>query len=92
MVGDVVSYFESWFDYLVLVGLLAEWVVFDLGIGFGKTVVYNFDLFFLIDCLYWVGWLVLIGYFRKRFLLKLFGCFVEEWTVGTIGVVVALFG
>ena len=92
VVGDVASYLESRLDHLVSAGLPAERVVFDPGIGFGKTAAHNLDLLSSIDRLHRVGRPVLIGHSRKRFLSKLLGRSVEERTAGTIGVAVALSG
>ena len=67
-------------------------MVFDPGIGFGKTATHNLQLLSSIDRLHRSDRPVLIGHSRKRFLSKLLGRPVEERTAGTSGVAVALAG
>jgi len=89
-VEEVASYLESRLESLVSAGLPAERVVFDPGIGFGKTAADNLQLLSSIDRLHRADRPVLVGHSRKRFLSKLLGRPVEERVAGTIGVAVAL--
>ena len=84
-------------DYLILRldvmssrGIDPVRVVFDPGIGFGKTAEHNLDILASIAAFRDLGRPVLIGHSRKRFLSKVLGRQVEERTMGTSGVAVAL--
>jgi len=92
VVEEVARYLESRLDHLVSSGLAAERIVFDPGIGFGKTASHNLQLLSSIGRLHRAGRPVLIGHSRKRFLSKLLGRTVEERLAGTIGVALALAG
>lgn len=65
-------------------------VVFDPGVGFGKTAEHNLQLLTHIADLRSAGRPVLIGHSRKRFLYKLLGRETDERLAGTIGVSIGL--
>lgn len=71
-------------------GITAEQIVLDPGIGFGKTAEHNLTLLGNITSLQSLGFPVLIGHSRKRFLKRILGREVEERMAGTLGVSIAL--
>ena len=70
-------------------GITLEAVVWDPGIGFGKTAQHNLDLLSNIAALRALGRPILIGHSRKRFLQRLIGRAVDERLFGTVGVTLA---
>ncbi|WP_417384998.1 dihydropteroate synthase [Gimesia sp.] len=91
---DVVSDLKSWFQLriqaLLDAGVEPERIVLDPGVGFGKTADHNLQILSQISAFHSLGFPVLIGHSRKRFLSKLLGRSLEERLAGTIGVSVAL--
>ena len=75
----------------VAAGISFDRICIDPGIGFGKTAQHNVKLMQSIDKLQQTHRRpVLIGHSRKRFLSKILGRSVEERTIGTAGVSIAL--
>jgi dihydropteroate synthase len=72
------------------IGISREQVVFDPGIGFGKTADHNLQLLSSIGELRAAGRPLCIGHSRKRFLKKLLGRPIDERLFGTIGVAIAV--
>lgn len=91
---DVVADLKSWFQLriqaLLKAGVEPERIVLDPGVGFGKTADHNLQILSQIASFQSLGYPVLIGHSRKRFLSKLLGRSLEERLAGTIGVSVAL--
>ncbi len=86
---DLLEYFRDLRRRLA--GRLPEQrVVFDPGIGFGKTVEHNLALLANVRWLRSLGRPVLVGHSRKQFLHALLNRPVEERVWGTVGVSVAL--
>jgi dihydropteroate synthase len=71
-------------------GIAPEQIVIDPGIGFGKTAEHNLTLLGHVAALQGLGYPVLIGHSRKRFLKRILGREVEERLAGTLGVSIAL--
>lgn len=71
-------------------GITPEQIVLDPGIGFGKTAEHNLTLLGNVAALRALGYPVLIGHSRKRFLKRILGRDVEERLAGTLGVSIAL--
>lgn len=88
-VGEIHQYLNTRADTLVEMGVGEERIMYDPGIGFGKTADHNLELLSSISQLR-ERRPVLIGHSRKRFLAKVIGRPVEERLAGTIGVSVAL--
>ncbi len=91
VVADVTSFLQRQLRACAALGIPAERICVDPGIGFGKTAEHNLQL------MQAVGQMrtrlqrpVLIGHSRKRFLSKLLGRTVEERQSGTLGVSIAL--
>ena len=87
---EVCEFLESRIEAMAAVGINANRVCLDPGIGFGKTADHNLELLQNIAALHELNRPLLIGHSRKRFLSKLLGRPVEERVAGTIGVSIAL--
>ena len=90
VVAEVRSFFESRLRDLTAAGIAAERIMFDPGIGFGKTAEHNLQLLSHVADLRVVQRPLLIGHSRKKFLKKLLGREVDERSSGTLGVALAL--
>lgn len=90
VVIEVADYLEQRQAAAVASGIAAERIVFDPGIGFGKTADHNVQLLQNVSAFRRSGRPVLIGHSRKRFLSKVLGRPVEERLAGTIGVAIAV--
>ncbi|MCB1093668.1 MAG: dihydropteroate synthase, partial [Verrucomicrobiae bacterium] len=73
VVAEVRAYFERRFEAAVAGGISPEALVFDPGIGFGKTVEHNLALLRHLDQLSVAGRPLLLGVSRKSFIGKLVG-------------------
>lgn len=91
---DVVDDLKNWFherlQELLSAGIEPGRIVLDPGIGFGKTAEHNLQILSHIREFQDLGYPILIGHSRKRFLSKLLGRDVEERLAGTVGVSIAL--
>lgn len=90
VVREVLDELESATARLIAAGCDRERILFDPGIGFGKTPDHNIELLSNVARLRASGRPVLIGHSRKQFLRRLLGRPVEERLCGTLGVAVAL--
>lgn len=90
VVRDVRCFFEQRLEQLMSRGIAAERIMFDPGIGFGKTAEHNLDLLSHLQELRVNDRPLLIGHSRKRFLKRLLGREVDERSSGTLGVALAL--
>ena len=90
VVSEVRRFFESRFRDLTAAGIAAERIMFDPGIGFGKTAEHNLQLLSHVAELRVGQRPLLIGHSRKKFLKKLLGRDVDERSSGTLGVALAL--
>lgn len=68
VVAEVRGFFEERLETLVAAGILAERIVFDPGIGFGKTLEHNIALLKGLEYLKVGGRPILLGVSRKSFL------------------------
>ena len=89
-VADIDTFFNERLEYLERAGIERERIVFDPGVGFGKTAAHNLEILSAIEQFRALGRPVLIGHSRKRFLSKVLKRDVDERTSGTIGVAIAL--
>lgn len=91
---DVINDLKAWFgkrlQILLDSGIEQDRIVLDPGLGFGKTAEHNLEILSHIREFKDLGFPVLIGHSRKRFLSKLLNRSVEERLAGTIGVSLAL--
>ncbi len=90
VVADVHRFFESGLSELAQAGITSERVMFDPGIGFGKTAEHNLQLMTALPELRAGGRPLLVGHSRKRFLQRLLGREIDERSAGTLGVAIAL--
>lgn len=90
VVQEVRGYFDGRLRTLGERGLAAERLMFDPGIGFGKTAEHNLSLLSHLNDLRSGGRPLLVGHSRKRFLKRLLGREVDERSAGTLGVALAM--
>ncbi|MCA9041674.1 MAG: dihydropteroate synthase [Planctomycetaceae bacterium] len=90
VVRDIGEYFEKRLTLFTQAGIAPERVVFDPGIGFGKTAGHNLEILKGVPTLQKLGRPVLIGHSRKRFIGKLLGREVDERLWGTVGISIGL--
>lgn len=90
VVAEVRAFFQSRLLDLAAAGIDAERIMFDPGIGFGKTAEHNLQLLSNLEPLRVEGRPLLVGHSRKRFLKRLLGREVDERSSGTLGVALAL--
>ena len=92
--GDVVREVREFFDARLQTlserGIAAGRLMFDPGIGFGKTAEHNLSLLSHLNDLRSGGRPLLVGHSRKRFLKRLLGREVDERSAGTLGVALAM--
>lgn len=75
---------------LIARGIEPEAIVLDPGIGFGKTAEHNLQILSRMDEFHQLGFPLLVGHSRKRFLGKLLDRPIDERGFGTVGVSLAL--
>lgn len=90
VVAEIAEFFRERQKSLTASGLGAEQLVWDPGVGFGKTAQHNLEILGKIGVFRELGRPVLIGHSRKRFLQKVLGKPVDERMFGTLGVSLAL--
>ncbi len=90
VVREVRDYLQGRLEALVAVGIPAERVCLDPGIGFGKTHEHNLTLMAHCDHLHELGRPLLVGHSRKGFLGKLLGDEEADRTQATVGAALAL--
>ncbi|QDT95792.1 dihydropteroate synthase [Gimesia aquarii] len=90
VVTDIKAWFGERLQILLEAGIEQDRIVLDPGLGFGKNAEHNLDILSNIRDFKELGFPVLIGHSRKRFLSKLLNRSVEERLAGTIGVSLAL--
>jgi dihydropteroate synthase len=73
VVADVKRFLEERLAFAVAEGVPEELICLDPGIGFGKTVVHNFELLRRLDELVAIGRPVLVGVSRKSSLGRIMG-------------------
>jgi len=88
VVSEVGSFLEERLAVAVAAGIPEERICLDPGIGFGKTVEHNLELFARMDELVAIGRPVLVGASRKRFLGRILGD--REAVTGPVAAGVAL--
>ena len=71
VVSEVKDELEDRTEALIKAGVQAEQIILDPGIGFAKTAEHNWELLSNIDRLSLLGYPLLIGASRKRFLGEL---------------------
>lgn len=90
VVREVREFFDDRLRTLGQRGIAPERLMFDPGIGFGKTAEHNLSLLSHLNDLRSGGRPLLVGHSRKRFLKRLLGREVDERSAGTLGVALAM--
>lgn len=73
VVAEIRSFFKERHETLTAAGIDPEAIIYDPGIGFGKTLEHNLQLLRSLDCLSGNGRPLLLGVSRKSFIGKLTG-------------------
>lgn len=78
VVDEIMTFFEERLAALIAAGVAEECVVLDPGIGFGKTLEHNLEIFRGIDAMLQFGRPLYVGLSNKSWLSKLLGLGLEE--------------
>jgi dihydropteroate synthase len=90
VVGEVADYLGTQASMLVDAGVAPERIAIDPGIGFGKTLDHNLELLARLDELVSLGYPVVVGVSRKRFIGTITGVEVPaERLAGSLGATLA---
>jgi dihydropteroate synthase len=73
VVADVRTFFEDRRTFAIGAGILDNAMVFDPGIGFGKTIEHNLELLAATDALRIMDRPILVGFSRKSFIGRILG-------------------
>jgi dihydropteroate synthase len=86
VVNEIISFFEARLQVLTDLGIAAERIVVDPGIGFGKTVEHNIQLLARLEELTRLDRPICLGVSRKKFFGKLLDRPVGERLAGSLAV------
>lgn len=78
VIEEILFFFKERLAELVRLGIAAERIIIDPGIGFGKTVEHNLTIIRELAAFKTLGRPVLLGHSRKSFLAKALGLEVDE--------------
>ena len=70
---DIYDFFEKKINYLEKIGIKHNNIIIDPGIGFGKTLKHNINLISNISIFHSLGFPILVGNSRKRFIKEIAG-------------------
>lgn len=84
VVSEIAAYLTGRAATLEAAGLASASIVLDPGIGFGKSVAHNLSLLAATEQFAGLGYPVLIGLSRKRFLEQLTGAPVDQRLAGSL--------
>ena len=87
VMGEISGFLRERSDVLVAAGVARERIVVDPGIGFGKTLAHNLEIFDRLGELAGLGFPMLVGPSRKRFIGDVLGTEVDERLEGTAAAV-----
>jgi len=90
VVNDILTYLKSRLDALLQVGIAADRICLDPGIGFAKTHQQNLTLLASLGSYHALGTPILVGHSRKGFLAKILGDPQADRTLATVGVSLSL--
>src|ERR687894_973779 len=91
VVREVRDFLAERAEYAVTAGVRPENIIVDPGIGFGKSLEHNLDLLHNLDAIVDLGFPVLIGASRKRFIERITGVQeARERIPGTVATTVIL--
>jgi dihydropteroate synthase len=90
LVGEVASYLQNRADAALAAGIAKDAIILDPGVGFGKAIMDNARLIRGISTLRSLGYPILIGASRKRFIGEITGVTdASERVAGSIGAAIA---
>lgn len=85
--GEITGFFRGRLDALIAAGVAEEAIVFDPGIGFGKTLDHNLSILRELDRYTIADRPILLGVSRKSFLAKVTGSDrIEDRAWGTVAI------
>jgi dihydropteroate synthase len=87
VIGDISLFFETRLHELTKVGIRSERLVFDPGVGFGKTVEHNLAIVARLGEFHRMKRPVCLGVSRKGFIGKVLGRPLERRLVGSLALV-----
>jgi len=90
VVQEILEYLKGRRDALTSVGIAADRIALDPGIGFGKSHQHNLTLLAHCERFHELGCPLLVGPSQKGFIAKLIGDKQADRTPGTIGVALSL--
>jgi dihydropteroate synthase len=70
---DIYDFFEKKINYLKKIGIKHNNIIIDPGIGFGKILKHNINLISNISIFHSLGFPILVGNSRKRFIKEIAG-------------------
>ena len=79
---DIYDFFEERIQYARLNGIKHNKIIIDPGIGFGKNLKHNMKLISNISIFHSLGFPILVGISRKRFIKDISGINVSEQRLG----------
>ena len=79
---DIYDFFEKKINYLEKIGIKHKNIIIDPGIGFGKTLKHNINLISNISIFHSLGFPILVGNSRKRFIKEIAGKNDSEDRIG----------
>ncbi len=86
VVGEIGAFFEKQLQFCLKAGIRQEQIVWDPGIGFGKTLEHNLQILRSLDRFAIAGRPVLLGVSRKSLFKKLLGTDVDNRLWSTVAV------
>ena len=89
VIDDIKSFLNERINYAVRKGIDEKSIIVDPGIGFGKTLGHNLEIFHRLDELLELGRPLLVGPSRKSFIGMITGAGVNDRLFGTAAAVVA---
>ncbi len=87
VVAEIGAFLQARLQWAVDVGIAAERIVLDPGIGFGKTLAHNLEILARLDEFRRLGRPVCLGVSRKGFIGQVLGRPVEERQAGSLAAV-----
>ena len=79
---DIYDFFEKKLKYLRSIGINHNKIIIDPGIGFGKNLKHNMNLIKNISIFHSLGFPILVGNSRKRFIKELSGNNDSKFRIG----------
>ena len=70
---DIYDFFEQKIKFLRSIGIKHNYIVIDPGIGFGKNLKHNMNLIRNVSIFHTLGFPILLGLSRKKFIKELSG-------------------